>query len=164
MGICLSRTERWQPGTEKPVATRHRGQSSPQSNLVSYMCVPPDHRKWNEVPAVDDVSKRSLSWRVSQIVTKILRHRGSHREDDGAIDWNNIGTYVMSRLRTRERLEGHIRNGCILFMSIVHFTSHAITRAIFSRVWLKLRWQCLFVCGVSKTFIISRARHVPHVA
>ena len=48
--------------TEKPVATTHKGPSSP----------------------------RSLSWRVSKIMTKMLRHRGCHRGDDGATDWNTL--------------------------------------------------------------------------
>ena len=49
-------------GMTKPVATKHKGQSSPP--------------------------KRSLSYGVSKTMSKILRHHGSHREGDGAIDWN----------------------------------------------------------------------------
>ena len=34
--------------------------------------------------------KRSLPWRVLKTTTKMLRHRGSHRKDDGPIDWNTL--------------------------------------------------------------------------
>ena len=88
-------------GTGKPVATKHKGQPSPRSNPVSKMFAPIDQRKWHDIPAVDYVSKRSLSWRVSKIMTKMVRHHGSHREDDGAIDWNTL-TFVMPRHRIRE--------------------------------------------------------------
>ena len=75
----------------------------PQSNLVSKMFVPNDQRKWDGIPAVDYVSRRSFPWRVSKIMTKMLRLHGSHREDDGAIDWNSFS--VMPRFRKRECLE-----------------------------------------------------------
>ena len=52
--------------------------------------VPIDQRKWNDIPAVDYVSRRSLSWRVLKIIAKMLRHQGSGREDDVAIDWNTL--------------------------------------------------------------------------
>ena len=35
----------------------------------------------------DESESRILSYRVSKTMTKILQHHGSHREDDGAIDW-----------------------------------------------------------------------------
>ena len=46
-------------GTVKPVATKHKGQPSPRSNPVSQMFIPIDRRKWNDILAVDYVSKRS---------------------------------------------------------------------------------------------------------
>ena len=52
------------PGTEKPVATQHKGHSSSQSKLVSRLFVPIHQRKGNDIPVVDYVRKRSLSWRV----------------------------------------------------------------------------------------------------
>ena len=73
-------------GTEKPVATKQKGQSRPQSYLVSKMFLPIDQGQWKDIPAVDDVRKRSLSWRVSKIMTNMLRHHGVHREDGGASD------------------------------------------------------------------------------
>ena len=39
---------------------------------------------------VDYVDKGSLSCRVSKTMTQVLRHQGSHREDDGAMDWNTL--------------------------------------------------------------------------
>ena len=74
-------------GIGKPIATKQKGQSSPQSYLVSELFVPIDQRKWTDIPAVDDVI---LSWRVSKIMTKMLRHHGLHQKDDGAIDWNSL--------------------------------------------------------------------------
>ena len=79
-------------GTGKPVVTKHKGQPSPQSNPVSTMFIPSDPRTWNDLPAVDYVSGRSLPCRVSKIMTQMLRHHGSHREDDGAIKWNTLLT------------------------------------------------------------------------
>ena len=73
--------------------------TSPQSNPVSMMFVPFDQRKWNEIPAVEYVNKRSLSRRISKTVTKILRHHGSHRDDDGL---EYIVNHAMSRLRILE--------------------------------------------------------------
>ena len=49
-------------GMVKSVATKHKGQSSPQSHPVSKMFVPIEQRKWN----------------------------CSHLEKDGAIDWNTL--------------------------------------------------------------------------
>ena len=56
-------------GTEKPVATKHKGQPRPQSDPI-------DQRKWNDILAVDYVRKRSLPWRASEIVTRMSRHHG----------------------------------------------------------------------------------------
>ena len=77
-------------GTEKSVATKQKKQAGPQSYPVSKTFVPVDHWKWNDISAVDYVSKGSLSWRVSKIMTKMLRHHGLHREDDRVIDWNSL--------------------------------------------------------------------------
>ena len=38
--------------------------------------------------AVDYIDKDSLSFSVSKTMTRIPRHRGLHREDDGAMDWD----------------------------------------------------------------------------
>ena len=76
-------TKRWQP-----IATKQRRQSTPQSYLVFQMSAPIDQWKLNDIPAFDCVMKGSLSWRVSNIVPKMLRHHGHLRENDGAIDWN----------------------------------------------------------------------------
>ena len=47
-------------------------------------------QKWKDIPAVDYVDKGSLSYRVSKVMTKILRHNESYREYDGAIDWHTL--------------------------------------------------------------------------
>ena len=76
--------------TEKPVARKHKGQSSPQPNLISKMSVPIAQRKWNDFLAVDYVSKKSLPYRVSKTMTWILRQYGSQPDDDGAFDENTL--------------------------------------------------------------------------
>ena len=54
------------------------------------MLVPIDQRKWKDIPAVDYVNKRSVSYRVPKTMARILRHQGFDREDDGAMDWNTL--------------------------------------------------------------------------
>ena len=54
------------------------------------MSVPIDQRKWNDIPAVNNVIKGAASWRVSKIMTKMSRHHGHLREDAWAIDWNSL--------------------------------------------------------------------------
>ena len=49
--------------------------------------MPIDQRKWKDIHPVDYVDKGSLSCRVSKTITQVLRHQGSHREDDGTVDW-----------------------------------------------------------------------------
>ena len=77
----------------KPVATKHKGQSSPQSNL-------------------DYVSKRSLSWRVSKIVTKMLERLigllcylcSAEISNKSARRWSNEEfTYVPSKVTLEEQ-------------------------------------------------------------
>ena len=81
-------------GIGKPIATEQRGQSSPPAYLPSKMFTPVDQRKWNGIPPASDVMKGTLAWRVSKIVTRVLRHHGVHREDDGAIDWIGALCYL----------------------------------------------------------------------
>ena len=52
------------------------------------MVVPIDQQKWKDIPAVDYVDQGSLSFSDSKTMTRILRHRGLHRERDGAMDWD----------------------------------------------------------------------------
>ena len=65
-------------GIWKPVATKHKRQSSPPAHSFSKVFVPNEQRKWNCIPPVDCVIKGSLSWSVSKIITKMLRYHGSH--------------------------------------------------------------------------------------
>ena len=73
-------------GTERPVATKQKEQSTPPWTSLSTMVVPIDQRKW--IPAVDNVDQGSLSFSDSKTMTRILRHRGLHRERGGAVDWD----------------------------------------------------------------------------
>ena len=82
----------------RPVTTKQKEQLNPPVPSFSKMFVQIDQRKWKDIPAVDHVDEGSLSFRVSKTMTRILRHRGFHREDDGAMSWGYIVTYVVSRL------------------------------------------------------------------
>ena len=83
----LSTTKIWQPVLTQANPSR---QNTREPNLVSKMFVQIDQRKWKDIVAVDFVSNRSLSWRVSKTMTKMLRNHGSHREDDRAIDGGTL--------------------------------------------------------------------------
>ena len=71
--------------TERPVATKQKEPSTPPLPSLSRIVVPIDHRKWKDIPAVDNVDKGSLS-SVSKTMTRIRRHRGLHRETDVAME------------------------------------------------------------------------------
>ena len=45
---------------------------------------------WNDILAVEYVAEESLSLSVSKSMTRIQRHRGLHREVDGAMKWNTL--------------------------------------------------------------------------
>ena len=75
---------------EKSIATKQQEQSSTPSHPPSHTFIPIDQRKWNDMLAVSYVMREFPAWSVSKIVTKVSRHHGFHREDDGAIDWNSL--------------------------------------------------------------------------
>ena len=64
-----------------------------------------------------------------QRLTKILGHRRSHREDDGAIDWNTC----VATTNTRSIGNGRIWNGWIF-----------LTRKDFSFAWMQTVSFCTF--------------------
>ena len=66
------------------------------------MAAPIDQRKWKDILAVGYGDQRSLSFSGSKTMTQTLRHQGSHRGDDGAMDWN---TLLHMQCRDRERTE-----------------------------------------------------------
>ena len=68
-------------------ATKQKGESNAPLPSFSKMFAPIDQRKWKDILVVDE---GSLSFRVSKTMTRILRHQGSHREDDGAMDWDTL--------------------------------------------------------------------------
>ena len=47
---------------------------------LSTVVVPIGQRKWKDILAVDHVDKGSLSFSVSKTMTRILQHRGLHRD------------------------------------------------------------------------------------
>ena len=53
---------------------------------------------------------------VSKTMTKILRHHGSHREDDGAIVWKNCCSCCVATTNMKTTGNGRIRNGLIFFI------------------------------------------------
>ena len=56
----------------------------------SMTLVPVDPRLWKDILAVVHVDEGSLSFSVLKTMTRILRHRGFHREDDGAMDHDTL--------------------------------------------------------------------------
>ena len=98
-------------GTERPVATKQKEQSSPPLPSLSTMVVPIDQRKWKDIPAVDYVDKGSLSFSVSKTMTRILRHRGLHRETNGAMDCFLFHCFVAI---TGTPWDGRIMSGWII--------------------------------------------------
>ena len=85
-------------GKGRPFATKQKEQSTPPLPSLSTMVVPIDHRKWKDISAVDFVDKGSLSFSISKTMTRILRHRGLHRETDGAMDGDLLSPMLCPRI------------------------------------------------------------------
>ena len=56
-----------------------------QKDSFSTIVVPIDQRKWKDIPAVDYVGNGSFSFSVSKTMIRMQRHRGLHRQTDGAM-------------------------------------------------------------------------------
>ena len=84
--------------------TKQQELSGPPVNPPFNTFIPIDQRKWNDTPGVSYVQNESesLACRVSNKVTRVSRHRGLHREYDGAID----GCSVLLLLRSDSDNEG----------------------------------------------------------
>ena len=59
--------------TGRPTATKQKEQSTPSLTSFSTIVVPIDQRKWKDIPLVDYIDERSLSFNVSKTMTRILR-------------------------------------------------------------------------------------------
>ena len=59
-------------------------------NLPSKRFIPTDQRKWNDIPAADNVKTDSLACKISKKVMKLFRHQKHHREIDGANYWCSL--------------------------------------------------------------------------
>ena len=97
-------------GTEKPVETKQKGQPTPPLPSFSKIFVPIDQQKWNDIPSVHCVKKKSVSYRISKTMTPKLCHQGFYRAEDGAMDWHTSLPFVMSR--PQEHL-GMVESGMI---------------------------------------------------
>ena len=75
--------------TGRHVATKQKEQSTPPLSSLLTIVVPIDQRKWRDILAsdTDNVGEGALTT-VSLPMTRLLRHRGLHRETDGAMEWN----------------------------------------------------------------------------
>ena len=60
--------------TGRLVATKQKEQLTPSLSSLSTIVVPIDQRKWKDIPAVENVDERLLSFNVSKSMTRILRH------------------------------------------------------------------------------------------
>ena len=113
----LPMTKRWQvvQSIEKSIATKQQEQSSPPVNHAAKTFIPIDQRMWKDILAVSYVKSESLAWRVSK-VTRVSRHRGLHREYDGAIDWSSL--LLVRRPRFSKMVLGisRIHNGWDLYI------------------------------------------------
>ena len=90
-------TEEMTTDTVRLVATKQKEQSTPPVSSLSTIVVPIDQRKWKDIPAADYVDNGSFSFSVSKTI-RMQRHRGLHRQTDGAMQWNIVVICVMSRL------------------------------------------------------------------
>ena len=77
-------------------------QSSTAVNCSPEEFIPVDKRKWNDIPAVDNVKRESLVWKITKKLTTFVRHRQRNREVDGAVYWCSL----LSTLRRDFEREG----------------------------------------------------------
>ena len=70
----------------KLVAIKQQEQFIPSSSSSSSSStmMPINQRKWNDISAVEKLD--DTSYKISKQMTRLLRHQGYHREDDGAIE------------------------------------------------------------------------------
>ena len=76
------------PSAGKPVATKQQKQYIPSSSSSSSTVMPIDQRKWNDISAVGKIDDNS--YKISKLMTRLLRHQGYLREDDGTIEWRKF--------------------------------------------------------------------------
>ena len=69
---------RWEPSRRN--TRNNQLHNSTITFILSTMVVPIGQRKWKDILAVDHVDKGSLSFSVSKTMTRILQHRGLHRD------------------------------------------------------------------------------------
>ena len=99
---------------EETHASKQQGQSSTQMNYPSEEFIPIDKRKWNDIPAVDNVKRESLARNISKRFTVFVRHR----EVDEPVHWSSL-LLVLRRDFEREgartfsdsRWRGYIHRG-----------------------------------------------------
>ena len=59
-------------------------------NYPSKEFIPVDKRKWDDIRAVDNVERESLSRKTSKRLTVFLRHGERQREIDGVVHWSSL--------------------------------------------------------------------------
>ena len=76
------------------VAMKQKDQSSSSSSST----MPIKQRKWNDISAVGNIDDKS--YKISKKMTRLQRHQGYLRDDNGAIEWRQ-----MLRMFCREHLD-----------------------------------------------------------
>ena len=64
--------------TKSSIEETHASQTQAQSNLMKYPTedfIQIDERKCNDIPAYGTVERKSLEWKISNLVTNLVRHR-----------------------------------------------------------------------------------------
>ena len=72
--------------TGKLVAMKQKEQIIPSSSWSTTSLI--NQRKWNDIPVAGRIDGNS--YKISKLMTRLLRHHGYPREGDGAIEWKKL--------------------------------------------------------------------------
>ena len=72
----------------------HASNPETQSDLMNYhseFFIQIDTRKWNYLPACEDVVRKSLEWKITKLGMHLIRHCDvADRETDGGVHWSSM--------------------------------------------------------------------------
>ena len=75
-------------GARKPVTMKQQGQFIPYSSASSSTVMLINQRKWNDILAVGNIEEKSF--KISKLMTRLVRHQGHPQEDDEATEWRSL--------------------------------------------------------------------------
>ena len=113
-GIPL--TTKKEPPIRETRWTKQKEQFTPSLSSLSMIVVPIDRRKRKDIPAVEYLDEKLLSFNVSKPMARTLRHRSLHRDIDGAMEWNRLlpvlrRYYSEAPRWTNQRWINHLHKG-----------------------------------------------------